>query len=159
DRVQREIPESDASAVLRGRCNAHQLECDRSQQQSAHLKAPYSRKRRSRLRVRWKFLVASSPTGAINRAEARSAPRKSAPVTVTAISFAPASCAPLSEALLRSACASEANSRSTRERSALRRLARSRLLDLSIARIIPIDWFFMSAPRLAPARTAPTRLE
>src|SRR5262249_35089141 len=69
------------------------------------------------------------------------------------VRLAPPRAAPLSEALVRSALRRDANSRSTRERSASRRTARSKLADLSTARMSPMDWFFMSAPRLAPTRT------
>src|SRR5215468_3885986 len=125
---------------------------------SRHRGRPHSRSKRSIFCALSKFLAASSPIGSISLVEARSAPLKSAPSSVTRASVAPPKAAPRSEALVRSAFWSDANSRSTRDRSASRRIARSRLLDFRTARISPMDWFFMSAPRLAPVSTVPTSL-
>src|SRR5262245_18897313 len=172
DRIQGEIPESNALAVLSRRGRPHESECDRSEQHGAHFclpqfdastawrqrEGPHSRKRRSVFCALSKFLAASSPIGSISLVEARSAPLKSAPLTVTRTSVAPPKAAPRSEALVRSAFLSDANSRSTRDRSASRRIACSRLLDFSTARMSPMDWFFMSALRLAPVSKVPTSL-
>src|SRR3984893_10008407 len=114
--------------------------------------------RRSRFFALSKFFAWSSPIGAISFAEARSAPSKSVPMTVTPVKSAPPSWALLREAPVRSAPFSEANSRSTRDKSAPRAFSRSRLADFSTARMRPIDWLRMSAPKCASAIEAPTRL-
>src|SRR6516165_4880961 len=153
DRVQGEIPEANALAVLRRHGRTHEPECDQSKQHSAHSRlpqfdaltswrqrdGPHSRNRRSMFCALSKFLAASSPIGSINLVDARSAPLKSAPLTVTRASVAPPKAAPRSEALVRSAFLRDANSRSTRDRSASRRIARSRLLDFNTARMSPMD--------------------
>ena len=64
--------------------------------------------RRSRFFALSKFLAWSRPIGAINFAEARSAPSKSVPMTVTPVRSAPPSWAPLREAPVKSAPFSEA---------------------------------------------------
>src|SRR3954451_4904602 len=154
DRVQGEIPEPHASAILsRGR-RYGQGEQNDGEPQTAHWRnlprspvecsdageaAPHSRSTRSVFLALSKFLAASSPIGATSLADARSAAAKSAPATVAPVRLAPPNAAPLSEALVRSAFRSDANSRSTRERSASRRMLRSRLADLSTARIRPMD--------------------
>src|SRR5262249_6928413 len=78
DRVQGEIPESNALAVLGRQGRAHECECDRSKQHTAHSwlpqvdaltfqrGGPHSRKRRSIFCALSKFLAASSPIGSIN---------------------------------------------------------------------------------------------
>jgi hypothetical protein len=48
--------------------------------------------------------------------------------------------------------------RSARDKSASFKFARVRSADRSTARMSPIDWFFISAPRSALIKTAPNKL-
>src|SRR5262249_48384377 len=153
DRIQGEIPESNAPTVLSQNGRAQKSECDRSKQYNAHPSLPqvdalvawrergkpYSRKSRSMFCALSKFLAASNPIGSISLVEARSAPLKSAPVIMVPARVAPPKAAPRSDALVRSVFLKDANSRSTRDRSASRKIARSRLLDFSTARMRPMD--------------------
>src|SRR6266702_1325746 len=161
--LRRQIPEPDALALaLRGGFAGKRQQRDQHQTPTHQIVLPRRRRycliRRSRFFALSKFLARSRPIGAISLAEVRSAPSKSVSMTVAPVRSAPPSWAFCSDAPVRSAPLGEANSRSTRDRSALRAFNRSRLADRSTARINPIDWLRMSAPRCASAIEAPTRL-
>src|ERR1700742_4319974 len=92
------------------------------------------------------------------RAELRSKPERSAPLRTAPRKSAPPASAPRSRAPDRFAPRKIANSRSANLRLLLERLAPVKLADLNTARIRPIDWFFSSAPQLAPVKSASRKL-
>src|SRR5215475_16082753 len=84
--------------------------------QQAMEAAIYCFKRRSRFTALSKLRASSRPMGAVNRAEARSVPRKSAPDTVAPVRSAPLRSAPRNEAPERLDFLSDANCSSARDR-------------------------------------------
>src|ERR1043166_10193810 len=81
-----------------------------------------------------------------------------APVMLAPVRSAPASRAADMSAPERLAPFSDMKRRSTKRRLAPEKSVPSPLADCITARIRPIDWFFMSAPRLAPAKVALLRV-